>query len=113
VLRNAQERGHRVDAAIFSLRPPRHEEREPRFLTWLEVERLASYCAEGRLVAFAALTGLRQRELFALRSSGLDLANGVVRVERASRAARSLGRSPVGSALCISLLLPLTSRRSN
>jgi integrase len=58
VLRSAEERGHRVDAAIFGLRPPRHEEREPRFLSWPEVERLASYCTEGRLVAFTALCGL-------------------------------------------------------
>jgi integrase len=86
VLRSAEQRGHRVDAAIFSLRPPRHEEREPRFLLWTEVERLASYCAEGRLVAFAALTGLRQGELFALRRSDFEFANRVVRVERGSRA---------------------------
>jgi integrase len=85
VLRNAQQRGHRVDAAIFALRPPRHEEREPRFLAWDEVERLASFCAEGRLVAFAALTGLRQGELFALRRSDLDLSTRVVRVERGAR----------------------------
>jgi hypothetical protein len=39
VFRSAEQRGHRVDAAIFSLRPPRHEEREPRFLSWPEVER--------------------------------------------------------------------------
>ena len=51
VLRNAQQRGHRVDATIFSVRSPRHEEREPRFLTWQEVERPASFCIEGRLVA--------------------------------------------------------------
>jgi integrase len=86
VLKNAQQRGHRVDAAIFALRPPRHEEREPRFLTWDEVERLASFCTEGRLVAFAVLTGLRQGELFALRRRDVDLANRVVRVERGARA---------------------------
>jgi integrase len=86
VLRNAQQRGHRVDAAIFALRPPRQEEREPRFLAWDEVERLASFCLEGRLVAFAALTGLRQGELFALRRSDFDLPNRLVRVERGARA---------------------------
>jgi integrase len=42
VFRSAEQRGHRVDAAIFVVRPPRHEEREPRFLLWSEVERLAS-----------------------------------------------------------------------
>jgi integrase len=86
VFRSAEQRGHRVDTAIFSLRPPRHQEREPRFLLWSEVERLASYCTEGRLVAFSALTGLRQGEVFALRRSDLDLANRIIRVERASRA---------------------------
>jgi integrase len=86
VFRSAEQRGQRVDAGIFSLRPPRHEEREPRFLLWSEVERLASYCTEGRLVAFAALTGLRQGEVFALRRSDVDLPNRLVRVERSSRA---------------------------
>jgi integrase len=86
VLRSAEQRGQRVDAAIFSLRPPRHEEREPRFLLWSEVERLASYCMEGRLVAFAALTGLRQGEVFALRRSDVDVPNRLVRVVCSSRA---------------------------
>jgi integrase len=86
VLRNAEQRGHRVDPAIFGVRPPRYEEREPRFLLWSEVERLASYCVEGRLIVFAALTGLRQGEVFGLRRSDLDLAKRVVRVERSSRA---------------------------
>jgi integrase len=84
-LRSAEERGHRVDPAIFGLRPPRHEEREPRFLSWSEVERLASYCTEGRLVAFAALTGLRQGEVFAVRRSAVDLPNRVIRVEGSAR----------------------------
>jgi integrase len=47
--------------------------------------RLASDCTEGGLVAFTALTGLRQGEVFALRRSDLDLANRIVRVERSSR----------------------------
>jgi integrase len=85
-LRSAEERGHRVDAAIFGLVPPQYEEREPRFLSWSEVERLASYCTEGRLVAFAALTGLRQGEVFAVRRSAIDLPNQVVRVEGSARA---------------------------
>ena len=86
VFRSAEQRGHRVDAAIFGLRPPRYEEREPRFLGWSEVERLASYCTEGRLVVFAALTGLRQGEVFGLCRSDVDLASRVVRVERSARA---------------------------
>jgi integrase len=85
VLKSAQQRGHRVDGRIFELRAPRYEEREPRFLSWAEVELLASYCAEGRLVAFAALSGLRQGEVFALRRSSVDLPNRTVRVEGAAR----------------------------
>jgi integrase len=86
VLRSAQDRGHRIDAGVFAIDPPRHEEREPRFLTWMEVEHLASHCAEPRLVVFAALTGLRQGEVFALRRADLDVPGRVVRVERSSRA---------------------------
>jgi integrase len=95
VLRSAQQRGHRVDARIFDLRPPRYEEREPRFLSWAEVEQLASYCTEGRLVVFAALTGLRQGEVFALRRSAVDLPNRTVRVERAARAGAA-GKTKTG-----------------
>jgi hypothetical protein len=40
VFRSAEQRGHRVDAAIYAVRAPRYEEREPRFLLWSEVERL-------------------------------------------------------------------------
>jgi integrase len=95
VLRSAQQRGHRVDPRIFELRPPRYEEREPRFLSWAEVERLASYCAEGRLVTFAALSGLRQGEVFAPRRSAVDLPNRTVRVEAAARAGAT-GKTKTG-----------------
>ena len=46
-----------------------------RFLTWPEVEELAAATVEpyGRLVQLAALTGLRQGELFALRDRSVDL----------------------------------------
>jgi len=71
---------------VFALVPPRYEEREPRFLTWGEVELLASHCSEGRLVVFVALTGMRQGEIFALRRSDVDLAARRARVERSSRA---------------------------
>jgi integrase len=95
VLRSAEERGHRVDPAIFGLRPPRHEEREPRFLTWPDVERLGSYCTEARLVVFAALSGLRQGEVFALRRSAVDLPNRIVRVEGSGRAG-AIGKTKSG-----------------
>jgi integrase len=104
VMRNAEERGHRVDRAIYGLSAPRHEEREPRFLTPLEVERLASYCTEGRLVVFAALTGLRQGELFGLCRRDLDLPNRVVRVERSARAG-SFGKTKSGRKRVVHLTL--------
>src|SRR6266508_624241 len=85
-LRCAQERGHMVDSAVFSIPSPRYEERETSFLTLSEVEELARHCAEGRMVLFAALTGLRQGEVFALRRSDVDLPARLVRVERGSRA---------------------------
>jgi integrase len=84
-----------VDGAIFGLRAPRYEEREPRFLTWPEVERLASFCTEGRLVAFTALTGLRQREIFALRRSAVDVSSRVVRVEGSARGG-AIGKTKTG-----------------
>ena len=73
VLRNAAERGHPVDPSVFALLPPRHEEREPRFLTWVEVEALASHCSEGRLVVFAALTGDAPRRGLRLHDVALTL----------------------------------------
>ena len=42
VLRNASSRGHRISPALFDLKPPRMESKEMRFLSWSEVELLAS-----------------------------------------------------------------------
>jgi integrase len=84
VLKSAQERGHVVDDAVLRVKPPRSEEREPRFLSWSEVEELAAACTEERLVVLACLTGLRQGELFALRDSDVDFDAGAVVVTRAA-----------------------------
>jgi integrase len=84
MLRNAQERGHVVDDAVLRIKPPRVEEREPRFLSWSEVEELAAACIEDRLIMLACLTGLRQGELFALRDSDVDFEAGAVVVTRAA-----------------------------
>lgn len=86
VLRSAQERGHVVDGGVLRVKRPRVEEREPRFLSWAEVDELAAACTEGRLIVVACLTGLRQGELFALRDSDLDFDAGAVLVTRAARA---------------------------
>jgi integrase len=80
-LANAKDREQVVDERIFRLAAPKHEERVPRFLTWDEVEHLASHCAEGRMVVIAALTGIREGELFALRATSIDLQAGAVVVE--------------------------------
>lgn len=76
VLRDAQVRGQRVAPEVLTLHPPAYLEREPRFLTYEELERLCSWCTEPRLVKFAALSGLRQGELFALRDTDVTLAEG-------------------------------------
>ena len=83
VLANAKERGHLVDAAVFRVRAPRRESREMRFLEWDEVEELAANTVApyGNMVILAALTGLRQGELFALRDRNLDLERKTVAVE--------------------------------
>lgn len=83
MLANAKERGHAVDEAIFRLKAPWPEPRETRFLTWLEVEELAVATVEpyGNLVQLAALTGLRQGELFALRDRSVHLSTMTFSVE--------------------------------
>ena len=75
VLANAKERGHFVDEAVFRIKAPRREQPEMRFLGWDEVEELAAntIAPYGNLVLLAALTGLRQGELFALRDRNIDL----------------------------------------
>jgi integrase len=73
VLLDARARGQRVHEPVFEIEPPRHEMRDPRFLTWAEVEELASYCREQRLIVVAALSGLRRGELFALTAANVDL----------------------------------------
>jgi integrase len=80
VLTDARSRGQRVHEAISAIEPPRHETRDPRFLTWAEVEELASYCREHRLIVAAALTGLRRGELFALTASNVDLGGAAITV---------------------------------
>jgi integrase len=90
-LRDAENRGQRFDQRVFNIHAPRYEEREPRFLTWEQVQSLASRMPESvkRIVPVAALTGLRQGELFSLKEDDLDLENGVLRVRQGkTKAAR-------------------------
>jgi integrase len=83
VLANAKERGHLVDEAVFRVKAPRREQPEMRFLDWHEVEELAANTVApyGNLVQLAALAGLRQGELFALRDRDLDLDAMTIQVE--------------------------------
>jgi integrase len=83
VLANAKERGHLVDEGVFRVKAPRRDQPEMRFLDWDEVEELAANTVApyGNLVQLAALTGLRQGELFALRDRSLDLDAMTVQVE--------------------------------
>ncbi len=80
VLADARARGQRVHEPVFAIEPPRHESRDPRFLTWAEVEELASYCREHRLIVVAALSGLRRGEVFALPASSVDLEGAAITV---------------------------------
>ena len=83
VLANAKERGHLVDEAVFRVKAPRREQSEMRFLEWSEVDELAAntIAPYGNMVILAALTGLRQGELFALRDRNVDLDAKTVHVE--------------------------------
>lgn len=85
VLRDAMKRGQRVDPALLDVKAPTYEEREPVFLSAAEVEHLASWCSEPRLITFAALSGLRLGEVLALRDADVDLEDGCVLVRRAAR----------------------------
>src|SRR5215218_774360 len=88
VLANAKERGHLVDEAVFRVKAPRREPKEMQFLEWDEVEELAANTVApyGNMVMLAALTGLRQGELFALRDRNIDLEAKTVRVENGTYA---------------------------
>jgi integrase len=81
ILRDAEERGQAVDPGVFRVRIAAAEEREPRYLSWEEVDEVRSWLPEfvARIVPIAVLTMLRRGEILALRDRALD-------VERASLA---------------------------
>jgi integrase len=82
ILRDAEERGQRVDPGVYRLRIAKSQEREPRYLTWEEAEELSSWMPEHvrRIVPIAILTMLRRGEILGLRDSDLDLEAGSVSV---------------------------------
>ena len=91
MLRDAKQRGQRFDEGLLAIRAPKRDARDARFLTWKEVEHLASSTPEpyGRLVMIAALTGLRQGEVFGLRERDVDLPNRSIYVSTAIRDGQS------------------------
>lgn len=79
-LRDAAGRDHHVDRRVLEIPMPAYAEKEIRFLTWPEVERLAAYLDPRvhRIVPFAALTGMRKGELFNLVDRQVDVKAGSV-----------------------------------
>ena len=77
VLREAMYDKHRVDMAVFGIPTPKHTPRKGQFLTMEQVRELASYAPENiyRIILVAALTGMRQGELLALKETDLHLAD--------------------------------------
>jgi integrase len=82
ILRDAEERGQMVDPSVHRIRIAKAEEREPRFLTWAEVEELRSWVPEyvARVVPVAVLTMLRRGEVFSLRDADVDFETGSIAV---------------------------------
>jgi len=80
VLREARERGQRVDDALFSIKLRRHEARRGRGLTVEQLYELASWFPEhvSRLVLIAGQVGSRQTFWFNLTDDMLDLDEGTM-----------------------------------
>jgi integrase len=71
-----------IDPAVHRIRIAKAEEREPRFLTWAEVEELRSWVPEyvSRIIPIAVLTMLRRGQVLGLRDADIDLASGSIAV---------------------------------
>jgi integrase len=82
ILRAAEERGQVVDPGVYRVRIAKHEEREPRFLTWEEAEELRAWLPEYvcRIVPVAILTMLRRGEILGLRDREVDFESGSISV---------------------------------
>ncbi|HEU5372189.1 MAG TPA: site-specific integrase [Gaiellaceae bacterium] len=82
LLKWAEDRGQQVDRAIYGIRIAKADEREPRFLTWEEVEELQSWMHESicRIVPVAVLTLLRRGEILGLRDRDIDFDTGSIGV---------------------------------
>jgi hypothetical protein len=105
VLRDAIKRGQRVDPALLEVKAPRHEERDPVFLSAAEVKRLASLCAQPQLITFAALSGLRLGRcwLYATPTSTSRMGAWLFRARRAQASRGEPRRGSVGVSTCAHL----------
>jgi integrase len=82
VLREARDRGQRVDEAVLSIKAVKHAPRRGRALTVDQLYELASWFPEhvSRLVVVAGQVGARQSFWFSLTDDMLDLVNGTMPV---------------------------------
>jgi integrase len=98
VLKDAMLRKQRVDQSILTIPNPKYTSRTPRILTLDEVNTIASWMPDfiKRIVPIAALTGLRQGELFNLVDNDLHLDEGWLQVQSGKTAA-SRRRVNIGS----------------
>lgn len=105
-LKDAERRGQRVDPQIAKVPKPRRVRREPRFLTWPEVQLAALHCTEPDVVILSALTGLRRDEMQRLERRDVDLEQHTVRVRsgKTSAAARTVPLPEAGLAAICRLL---------
>jgi integrase len=80
VLREARERGQRVDDAVLSIKPVKHTARRGRALTVAQLYELASWFPEhtSRLILIAGQVGARQSFWFNLTDDMLDLDGGTM-----------------------------------
>ena len=94
VLRDAEQRGQRVDRAVFGIRPPAYRPRPSQAVSYEQALRVSEGMPAHwwRFVPVAMLTGLRRGELLALTDSDLDLkaATLVVRSGKTCSAARTV-----------------------
>ena len=80
VLREAKDRGQRLDESILRIKPVKHSARRGRALTVEQLYELASWFPEhtSRLVFVAGQVGARQAFWFSLTDEMLDLENGTM-----------------------------------
>lgn len=84
-------RGQPIDRRILDLPAPKHDERDPLFLTWPQTLEFASWLPDdlGRLVQVAALTGARQGELLRLERRHVDLKASTMTITGKTKTAAS------------------------